>query len=615
MTLQVIENVANPSLTMKSKGKMGHNDGTQSPLDPMPKHPHVLKRDGRYYYRKRIPADLVQAACYGKAKDIKRALGTSDLATANRLAITEALKVDEEFRTKRRELGQPRKNARTCKSEGKRKFSEISEMERSDFLIRYFITKERNAADIRGETDPEIRTQLLWNVRDDLAGIDADLTDPQSNWLLALSKALEADGITTEGADNASLRELAVKMKRAALEAAARTESALRGHPFKTFDHLFKDLHAESPLPSHAVDSKTIGDLCHDYMAYNETRAERGKLARSTIPKIEMRCRIMADFFGNGNALAAISREDATRLADFLQTIPSNASKRYKGLSLVTAAESEARLQDKRLIHAETADDYLSGLTAMLNYAVELGWIKNNPLKGRLIRERLPKLVRRDRQTLTPDEMTLVFSSPDFLKQKSGELAARFWVPLLCLFHGTRANEVAGIHVTDVREDAEIFFLNLQETEERRLKNETSVRLVPLHQELIDMGFLKFVAKRREEDSTGYLFPGLSRNSNGSMADGIGKWWQRLVKSTLGPPPVNGPTGARGIHSLRHSWVNAARSSGMDDSTRKRLGGWSNADASDGYGWSGALPMLKAAIDKIVFPDVEFPSIRRVKRD
>ncbi len=36
---------------MKRKGKMGHNDGTQSPSNPMPKHPHILKRDGNYYYR------------------------------------------------------------------------------------------------------------------------------------------------------------------------------------------------------------------------------------------------------------------------------------------------------------------------------------------------------------------------------------------------------------------------------------------------------------------------------------------------------------------------------------------------------------------------------------
>jgi integrase len=581
----------------------------------MPKHPNVQRRDGRYYYRRRIPSDLVQAGCYGKAKDIKRALKTSDIATANRLAITVALQIDEDFQNKRRELGKPRKFARTCKPDEKRRFSEISEIERTDFVMRFFISKERAAAEMRQESDPDIRKELLSNVRDDLAGIDGELTNPSCNWLVEIRKALEADGISTEDADNASLRDLAVKMQRAAVEAAARTESVLSGKPFESFDPLFKNFHADSPMPSRALATKTVADLCRKYLAYNEDRVKSGRIARSTIPKIEMRCRIMADFFGNGKSLAAINREDAARLVDFLQTIPSNAAKRYKSLSLVEAAKREAKLPKKRLLHPETADDYLSGLSAMLNYAIEVGWLQENPLKGRTIRERLPKLVKRNRQTLTPDEMTRVFSSPDFLKQKRGKLAARFWIPLLCLFHGTRANEVAGMHGADVREHAGISFLNLKDTKERRLKTESSARLVPVHQKLIDMGFLEYVAKRREEDPSGFLFAGLSRNSNGSMADGIGKWWQRLVISTLGPPPSDGATGARGIHSLRHSWATAAHAAGLNDSTRKRLGGWSQSEASENYGRGlGELPMLKTAIDRIEFPGVKFPAFRRIKR-
>ena len=251
----------------------------------------------------------------------------------------------------------------------------------------------------------------------------------------------------------------------------------------------------------------------------------------------------------------------------------------------------------------------------MLRHAVELGWLDANPLKGRLIRERLPKVVRRERETLTPEEMTRVFSLPDFLKQKNGKLPARFWLPLLCVFHGMRANEVAGMRVADVEEEAKISFLNLRETDERRLKTESSARLVPLHQRVIDMGFLEFVAKRREQDPTGYLFPGLSRNDNGSMADGICKWWGRLVKATLGVSTSGGASGARGIHSLRHSWATAARSAGLSDSTRKRLGGWSQPDASEHYGSRlDELPTLKAEIDKIKFPGVKFPSVRRIKR-
>ncbi len=592
---------------------MGHNDGTQSPSDPMSKHPHILKRDGRYYYRKRIPLDLVRAGCYGKAKDIKRALGTSDLAKAQSLAITVALQVDEEFQSKRRELRVPQKNARSCKSDGKRRFLEISELERKDFVMRFFISKEPAAMETRRENDPETRKELLWNIRDDLAEIDGELTNQNCNWLVEIRKALEADGISTEDADNASLRNLAVKMQRAAVEAAMRTESALIGERFASFDPLFSGVHADTPAL--AMASKTVADLCREYLAHSESRVEKGQLARSMISKVKMRCRTMADFFGKGKALASITREDATRLVDFLPTLPSNALKRYKGVSLVVAAEREGKLAAKRLIHSKTVDDYFTGVSAMFSHATDLGWIAANPMKGRLIRERLPKLVRRERQTLTSEEMTRIFSSPDFLRQRKGKQPARFWVPLLCAFHGTRANEVAGAHVADMGEEAGISFLNLRETDERRLKTESSARLVPLHQRLIGMGFLDFVEERRKADPKGYLFPGLSRNRNGSMADGVCKWWGRLVKATLGASPSDGASGGRGIHSLRHSWATAARSAGLSDSTRKRLGGWSQPDASEHYGSRlDELPMLKTEIDKIKFPGVKFPGARRIKR-
>ena len=309
--------------------------------------------------------------------------------------------------------------------------------------------------------------EMLAGIRIDLGFLDGGLTDEQCNWLVALRKALEAEGIITEGADPSLLRDLAHKMQRAAVESAYRTEQALLGNPHVSRDSLFKDLHADSILPSRAKESRTIGDLCREYMAYNKSRVEKGKLARSTIPKIEMRCRIMEDFFGKGKPLASLNREDAARLVDFLPTLPNNAAKRYRGLSLVAAAERESKLEVKRLIHSETADDYLTGLSAMLTYATELEWINDNPLKARIVRERLPRVLKRDRQTLTPDEMAKVFSSPEFTDQRNGKLAARYWVPLLCLFHGTRANEVAAIHVADVKEDAGIAYLDLREREGR----------------------------------------------------------------------------------------------------------------------------------------------------
>jgi len=597
---------------------MGHNDGTQSHLEPMPKPQYLFNRNGRYLFRQRIPLDLVRAGCYGKMNDIKRSLKTSDHATAIRLYKTVTLQVDEEFRAKRRELEQTTKEATCCNTAPMRRLVDLSELERRDFITRMFITSEQRETETRLISDPDERNEILEIVGPDLTCLERQKINEDYDWQKEIKSALESQGISTDGADVQSLHDLARQMLQAKIETTYRTVQALEGYPYEFRDALFANIHAHSPLPMAAPPSKTIADLCKEYMARNLQKVENGRLARSTISKIEMRCRLLTDFFGKGKALAALTREDAARLVAFLPTVPHSAAKRYKGVSLVTAAEREAKSEGKRLIHPQTADDYLTGVSAMLSFAVQNGWLRENPLENKLIREGMPRLIKRDRQMLTPDEMTMVFASPDFIAQRSGgrgKLEARFWLPLLCLFHGTRANEVAGMRVADVEQTDGIAFLNLRETDEHRLKTATSTRRVPVHGKLIELGFLSFVARRREQEPDGPLFTGLARNNNGSMADGVCKWWQRLVTGILGAAPANAAIGARGIHSLRHSWVAAARAAGLDDSTRKRLGGWSQADASEGYGWSGALPMLKKAIDKIEYPGVDFPRpIRRIER-
>ena len=591
----------------------------------MPKHPHILKRDGRYYYRRRIPADLVQAGCYGKAKDIKRSLKTGDLATANRLAMTEAVRLDTEFDAKRRELRQAAPFAKFAiaansgDSPATRKLSDLSEIERRDFIIRAFIAHEKQETGCRSwDSDPVTRDSKLEAAREDLAALEGSPAFQETDWLAMTRKAMEAEGISTDGAEDATVRAIADLLKRAVVESTFRTERAIVGSPFETRDAYFDAFHADSPLPAAAKASKTIGDLCREFMANTGARAKAGNLAPSTVKWAGQSAKVMADFFGSEAALSSITKKDAARLVAFLPTLPTNASKRYKGVSVVIAAEREGKRADKKTIHPKTVSYYFEGISSIFKFAVEWHWLGENPLKGRSLRECMPKVLQQHRQTMTPDEMTRVFSSPDFLSQRHGKHEAgeaRYWVPLLCLFHGTRSNEVAGMLVSDVENADGIDLLNVRGNSLRVLKTKNSERQVPLHQKLIALGFLEFVAKRRQQAPDGPLFAGLSRNSNGSMADGIGKWWQRFVADILGAAPANGATGARGIHSLRHSWVAAARDAEVVESTWKRLGGWSLPDASDNYGLSRVLPMLKEKIDKIEFPKVDFSALLPAKGD
>jgi integrase len=564
LALQSIENAVNPSPAMKRKDKLGHKDGTQSPVEPMPKHPHILKRDGRYYYRRRIPTELVDAGCYGKAKDIKRSLKTGDLATARSRAMTVALEVDEDFKAKWRNVGKASsfaKSANSSKSPATRKLSDLSEIARRDFIIRAFIAREKEEIGCRSwESDPVVREPKLESAREDLAALEGSTHFQETDWLAMTRKAMEAEGISTDGEEEAKVRAVADMLRRAIIESGWRTERAILGSPYAGRDSYFDGWHADSPMPAPVKASKTVGDLSREFMADVGERAKAGNLRPSSVKAAGQSAKVMVDFFGQGTPLSSITKKDAARLVAFLPTLPKNGPKRYKGLSLVVAAEREAKQNLKQLIGPKTVEGYLEGVSSIFKFAVEWHWLVENPFVGRFIKERLPKVVVRHRQTMSPEEMTKMFSSPDFLSQRSGVKGTkevRFWLPLLCLFHGTRANEVAGMLISDVNETNGIVFLNLRESDEHRLKTETSVRAVPLHRVLLELGFLEFVSRRRDGDPKGYLFTGLNRNTNGSMADAVCKWWARQIDALFGTSSDDGPTGGRGIHSLRHSWVAA----------------------------------------------------------
>ena len=337
---------------MKRKPEIAYIDGIQTPSNPVPRHSNILILKGRCYFQKRIPMDLVRSKCYGKATIIKRALGTSNLAEARHLAVSVAMDVDCEFAAKRREIGLASpfaKSANPTGSPAMRRLSDISDIERRDFIIRAFIANEKRESTVRSfESDSAIRKTKLEGAREDMAAIGGTGPYAEIDWRSLARKALEDDGISIDGTlDDASLQSIADMLRRATLENAWRTERAISGSAFDARDSYFDSFHADSPLPTAAKASKTVSDLCREYLAYNEDRVKSGRLARSTIPKIEMRCRILSDFFGSGKALAAITSEDAARMVDFLPTLPNHATERYKGTSLVTAADKEGQLKIK----------------------------------------------------------------------------------------------------------------------------------------------------------------------------------------------------------------------------------------------------------------------------
>ena len=135
-----------------------------------------------------------------------------------------------------------------------------------------------------------------------------------------------------------------------------------------------------------------------------------------------------------------------------------------------------------------------------------------------------------------------------------GKGEAAFWLPLLALFTGARLGELAGLRASDVVQDASVgtvcIYITADAKAGRKLKTKQSARAIPIHSQLIELGFLKFTAaEAKARGERAWLFPQVAPGTTGAFA--FSKWFGRHI----GSQGVTDP--AKVFHSFRHFFTDA----------------------------------------------------------
>ena len=251
---------------------------------------------------------------------------------------------------------------------------------------------------------------------------------------------------------------------------------------------------------------------------------------------------------------------------------------------------------------AATVVKQVGALRATLQYAVDNGLLGTNPASG--VKVAGGKKGDTARLPYDANDLKAIFTSPVFVlgeRPRAGAGEAAFWLPLLGLFTGARLNELGQALVTDVRELDGVVYLDLNtEGEGKSLKNQGSRRKVPLHPELVRIGFLDYVQKQRQRcGGDGRLFDKLEPNSNGVLTANFSKWWGRYARD-------NGiPKGPKVFHSFRHSFKDACRECGIPKDVHDALTGHAPGDVGGRYGQGFTVKRLAEEMVKVVYPGLD----------
>ena len=128
-------------------------------------------------------------------------------------------------------------------------------------------------------------------------------------------------------------------------------------------------------------------------------------------------------------------------------------------------------------------------------------------------------------ESLLKEDIKRLLKSPLYTTDMPTEHPEHFWIPLLGLFTGARLNEIASLYVEDIRNIEGIPCFDINENKsDKRTKNKTSNRIIPIHPTLISIGFMRYVNVLKTE-GVKRLWPKLTHNDHNGYAGWFGTWY------------------------------------------------------------------------------------------
>ncbi len=142
---------------------------------------------------------------------------------------------------------------------------------------------------------------------------------------------------------------------------------------------------------------------------------------------------------------------------------------------------------------AKTNKDYFASIKQFFSWCHTKRLIKINPCLNLTPKFKSTKHASEERDTWKADELDALFHCVEY-QNKSADFR---YITELQAYHGLRPNEACQLFICNVQCDDNLWFLDITDTgDKQHLKNEHSVRQIPLHPAIVKNGFLEFVQDR-----------------------------------------------------------------------------------------------------------------------
>lgn len=581
----------------------------------MGRYTHIQNRNGHYHFRTIIPKHLTLA--FNGKREIICSLKTKDLQEAKRRALYLTQSSQELFMKIDRAT---RLNQEEIKSIIQQYFHEcVQRLKEQQYKVENFsdfaedmqlIPALKEVAEFNEPTKMMERKDFLLPPKSSnhkqeftIAGFSFSESKPSTQQIKEyIMKAHELD--ISDKTPTGKMFERA--LERALLELKSLHRQAINyepefmikdewfKEPIKTIEATFNSLTDE--VTEH---QKSISEVFDEYIAEQQVNDKT---------KEKRRAEFNAFIELNGDlTIGKIDKNLARKYKQDLQKVPVNHKQKFKGESLKETVKKE--LTGYKLLSIKSINSYIQTMTAVINWAIDNGYYnKNNPFTGTKLKESKNK--EKPREPFSTQQLQILFSSPVYTgckskgrrTEKGGNIIkdSLYWLPILSLFSGARMQELCQLRFEDIIEIDKIPCFKISDEEyDQSTKSSSSIRTIPIHKQVIELGFLDYVKKQQ----SGRLFPCIEMSKSGNYSNTFSKRFGRYMDSCF----TN--KGKTSFHSFRHTIADAFRDAGVQEEIANLVTGHKNKSVYSNYGSSDKTKLLKKHLDKVTY-DIDWTKIK-----
>ncbi|SIO26025.1 Phage integrase family protein [Rhodovulum sp. ES.010] len=385
-------------------------------------------------------------------------------------------------------------------------------------------------------------------------------------------------GLTdAQWAENApSLRHEMRKARRDQIRELLSRAESLEGYSFTE--------HAQTlPKPSQAR-SASLSAAIADF------KAEHGpQWSQEMRNKADAYLALLVGHFGPDRPMDQISRQDAADMKKLVQALPANRKTKPETRDL--SLQDAIAVPGLPKMGVKTVNSYIDMFRRFWDWAERHGRAPHKLFDGMKVAK--AKQAAEKRKAYRKEQLSRLYV--ELTENRFGLVKKddHKWGTLLAMFTGARLREVAQLVPSDIRNEGGIWYIDINaDGEKKSLKSPAAKRRVPVHSELIRLGFLEWVEGSAKQPR---LFMSFSHNDKEGYGRNLGRWFNNTFL-----PGLKMKEDGLVFHSLRHTAITRMRQASVELSLVQEIVGHERDTVTDGYFGEGyTLAQKKDAIERI----------------